>query len=318
MEMKLSEKVKRVVCHIGFHKTGSTTIQDASFYENQVLIDHGVFYPKNIFPCYPRQHSELAQVLHQGKWSIVDSILSSICENARSTSCDTVFLSGEDLCILDASAVQGFAQACRKHFDLLTFACVVRNRRDWMMSSFKQHLRYAGPTTEIRFVRSQNFSPKKVLGIWTENFSKSNHIFSYDSMKNSLVRDFFSEVFDLRLKHEERKSNSSLDLMTLMVYNIFLKEKASVEIDRILWAVYLKHRSEMTFSAEDLIADDLIQAASTADWDLSSFGLPMSFEQSASTREAHHDPVLVCDKFIDLFILLRAHFVEQGKSKNEN
>ena len=61
----------KLVVHIGSHKAGSTSIQDYCFLHQDRLLNHGIYYPTGFFEKYPRQHSELRELVMQDKMDTV-------------------------------------------------------------------------------------------------------------------------------------------------------------------------------------------------------------------------------------------------------
>jgi hypothetical protein len=57
----INPNIKRVILHIGLHKTGTTSIQSSFWESADILINHGVLYPTS---CIPKSNSRSAQAHH--------------------------------------------------------------------------------------------------------------------------------------------------------------------------------------------------------------------------------------------------------------
>lgn len=298
-----------ITVHIGTHKAGSTSIQDFCYVDTERLNSIGVFYPKNVFSDYPEQHSAIGSVLADSQKT--EELLSAIVLQAKEAGCKEVFLSGEDLCSLSASRVAVLREVCEKFFRRLRFVFIARGRRDYIMSNFKHHMRYAQPTSEIEFAQVPQFSPVQAIEIWREHFSLSAVFLHYDHIKADLLSEFFREVFCMEVDSRIR-SNTSLDFLTLSICNVFLKKWASREIDLIIWDVAQKHRSPMRFAVENNVARALAAKLPESEWRPVEYRGRRSLLNNEADQAMLHDPVEVCDKMLEFFGSLREHFKKVG------
>ncbi len=309
-------KLQRVIVHIGGHKSGSTSIQDFCSADKKLLLNSGIFYPANLFKDYPRQHSHLAKLLIAGDTEVIEETFSKIVTRAKEAGAHSVFLSGEDLGVMSARHISDFAAFCDRYFNERRFVFVARNRRDFVLSSYKHFLRYARILSEIEFAHSFSFSPSSVIDNWRANFSLDAVFLHYDEIRNNFVRSFFREVFALRVDHENY-SNVSLDFLTSNIFNIFLKEWPSQEVNQIIWRVSCEHTSPMSFAIEERVADSLCEMLPAEGWEPIEYQGRRPLSVCKERRQAHHDPIEVCDKMLSLFQQLRTHF-EQCAEKDRN
>lgn len=87
----------RLAVHVGPHKTGSTSVQQALVANRERLAERGVFYPPSLAGAeFPDQHADLARLLvRDGIAPACDWVLNG-CDEARARGCDTLFLSSEN------------------------------------------------------------------------------------------------------------------------------------------------------------------------------------------------------------------------------
>jgi hypothetical protein len=147
--------MSQVYLHIGFHKTGSSAVQEW-FYENRgELAKDGVLYPKPLssFPA----HQELAWALYADtpKWADRKYDAQEVYAHfaqlvAEATPDSVVLLSSEDLCGLDAdpTAIQFVARHFAKH-DLRVIA-YLRPPLEFIASLYSHEVRMGIPTPTFK------------------------------------------------------------------------------------------------------------------------------------------------------------------------
>jgi hypothetical protein len=298
----------KLILHIGSHRAASTSIQDYLYSHAADLASQGVLYPADMLPEYPRQHSYLARLLAKGDYAAVRAFLDEVAASARDLDCGTVLLSGEDFCVLPARLVARFHAAVAEVFDAQAFVMLVRNKRDFLLSSYLLHLRHAGPTTEIGFGQKFRFSPRESIATWKAYFSADAQVLLYDEIREDLLRVFFRQVLGIECSARV-VSNRSLDYLTASIYNIFLKDHASAELDHVLWT--RRNTIDGHFAIEDVVADDLNGALPDDDWRFPEAEGHESQLLARSTRTPTVDPILVCESMLELFAMLKEHFVEE-------
>lgn len=312
----MTDRLPRIVLHIGCHKTGSTSIQDFAYQDKERLPAAGIYYPGGLFKDFPEQHSRLNDLLEARDAAAVEAVFAQIVHGAVEAGAHTVLLSGEDLCAANPNGVRLLAEIADKYFVEKSFVIVVRNPRDYALSQFKHHMRYAAPLTEVGFLNQKPISGRRSIENWTRNFSSGTTLI-YDQIADDLAPKFFDAIFGVKIE-DRRRSNVSQDFLTLSIHNVFLKEWLSPAIDRIHWNVALRHPTRMKFAIEDLLARDLSQP-SDEDWEIVGPPPPPA-PPPVSFAGGGHDPVAVCDKMLTMFSMLKEHFVRQQElalAKNE-
>lgn len=302
----MNDRVKKIVVHIGSHKAGSTAIQDFCSAGERVLKPAGIFYPTGVFREYPRQHSHIVRLLAARAHAELKDALAQISRLAREQSSDTVFLSGEDLCTLREKDIIEFSELCELFFDEKEFVFILRNRRDFLISSMKHHLTYVQMITEDEFLRYFWFSPRRSYESWKAHFSALGKIILYDDVKENLIGEFFNSVFSVKAE-SSNVSNSSFDLLTVYIKNIFLKEYRS-DFDAILWNFSQQFRDRLVFRMEEKLADDCVRCSSDDDWIMDDLPDPRVLLRERPKSQRSLDPIQVCDRMIALFTALRAQF----------
>jgi len=274
-----------------------------------------VYYPADLLPEYPRQHSYLATLLAKRATEPVREFLQAASASARDAGCHTVLLSGEDFCVLPAHLVDRFRELVAAIFEPYCFVILVRNKRDFVMSSYLQHLRYARPPiTEQTFLQRFRFSPRDSIATWKAYFSPNGQVLLYDQVKHDLIREFCDRVLNIDCKAKV-VSNESLDYLSASLYNMLLKRYPSPELDKIFW-----RRKKLVaghFPIEDALAEGLDNAYADADWRFPEAGAGQQMLLERHDRRPEADPVEVCDSMLELFALLKSYFQKQRASANE-
>lgn len=315
----MSSRCERFVVHIGGHKCGSTAIQEYCALNQDELLSKGVHYPANLFSGYPMQHSALASYLAEGNSSYLEDVFFEVVRYANMQGASTVFMSGEELCKSSPDSVKMLTNLVEKYFDSWKFVFVERNAKEFLLSSYKHHLRYAPTLSETAFSREIiGFSPKAAIEIWREFFTLDGLFIHYDQIKENILPTFFKTALGIEIRTTYH-ANESLDYLFLQIINTFLKEWPSEKIENIIWDVTQRHPDKMTFSVEDCIADDIRSLLLEDEW------RPVEFRGDRSllgdvgkVRAKGHNPVAVCNKMLDLFGTLRTHFLEIGNNDDED
>lgn len=307
-EIQATRSKPALVIHIGAHKTGSTAIQMACVREWPALLTHGIYYPKDLFPNYPDQQSELAHWCRDGRDSQVRKAVKSIAKAAADHQASRVFLSGEEFWMLDEENALALISIMRKHFSNISYVTILRNREEYLLSNFKHHLRYSPSCSELDYINNIPNDPESVLKIWDRVLTSEKTILDYDKLRHNLVPQFFKKVFGFSTRRNDHE-NFSLDILTLQIYNIFLKNFSSKEIDAIMWQFLLDHPVMPVFPADASYGQSLARAISADGWDPAQ--LPRNaLLGNAHSKDANFDPVEICDRMLDLFSRFRTHFAD--------
>lgn len=301
------QKLKEITVHIGSHKCGSTSIQDFCAADKSILSSIGVLYPCDIFDQYPKQHSHIMRLLSRNSEDQVLLAFQKIVEMASSQNLHHVFISGEDLCMMSAVQVEKFAAICDQFFEKKRFAFIVRNKYEFALSSFKHHMRYAPPVSEIEFHKKIVFNPRFTIDTWREFFSLDAILLRYEDIQDDLLLFFFQATLGVKVDCHIF-NNVSLDFLTLSIINTFLKEWSSRDLDIIIWNIAQKHKGKMTFPVEYKIAQMIADNSSNDGWCPIEFRRGRSLLENPKHWRPEHDPIAVCEKMLDFFTLLREYF----------
>jgi len=297
-----------LVIHIGAHKTGSTAIQMACVREWRALLAQGIYYPKDLFPNYPDQQSELAHWCREGRESQVRKAIKSIAKAAADHGASRIFLSGEEFWTLDEENVLKLLSIMRRYFSKISYVAILRNREEYLLSNFKHHLRYSPSCSELEYVNNIPNNPESVLKIWDRSAVNDKIVLDYDKLRDNLVPKFLKKILGFSTKLNDQE-NFSLDILTLQIYNIFLKNFSSKEVDAIMWQFLLDHPTMPVFPADTSYRQSLARAVPSDGWD--PVQLPhKALLGDAHAREADFDPVEICDRMLNLFGRFREHFAD--------
>lgn len=301
----------KLVMHIGSHKTGTTSIQDYCYFNTDSLIQQGIYYPTDHFPRYPRQHSELAKLIARKDKEALTDFLHKITHDSQALGVNTIFLSGEDMCALSTAHVRYFHQlAYPRYIDTIHIVLVLRNKRDFLMSSYKHNLLYADEIDEVSFLSTHKFSPCSCINAWRSLDNCSIQILSYDSIKRCLLASFFKQVFFIDVL-SQLSSNQSLDFLTLQIINTFLKSYRREEIMRIIHRIHVKFPKQLSFPIETLYAKNINKHYPDSEWHVED--IDSSLLSNGPFTKERPDPVYVCTKMIALFNALLEHFEATGE-----
>lgn len=109
---------KRLIVHIGMHKTASSTLQALMARNRAALAARGVCYPRTDRPPFPHhpKHSSLHAALHAGP-AQVHAEIDTLLQEVGAGGAHTLVLSAEGLSALRPAAVAGM-QAFARVFDI--------------------------------------------------------------------------------------------------------------------------------------------------------------------------------------------------------
>lgn len=222
----------KLTIHIGSHKAGSTAIQNTCSRETALLEQAGVYYPENLFPKYPKQHSELAALAEHGEAAELQAAIDRVFSDAADRGLSHVFLSGEDLCnATSAGGVKRLAEAVTGVFDAVSIVLVLRRKNDYLLSHLNHYFRHHGDAVTIRnFDSFMKFSPRDTVARWSAAFGDDAvTVFPYDSPTGdgSFLGRFFSAILNVPLTETAVKAsasaNASFDLLSAIVVNEAVK-----------------------------------------------------------------------------------------------
>jgi SAM-dependent methyltransferase len=222
----------KLTLHIGSHKAGSTAIQNTCSREIGLLEAAGVYYPENLFPKFPKQHSELAALVEHGDAADLQAAIDRVFSDASDRGLSHVLLSGEDLCsAISAGGVKRLAEALTGVCDAVSIVLVLRRKHDYLLSHLNHHFRHHRDAVTIKdFDSFMKFSPRETVARWSAAFGDDAvTVFPYDTPPGDepfLVR-FFDELLSVALTETAVKAsaseNASFDLLSAIVVNEAVK-----------------------------------------------------------------------------------------------
>lgn len=160
-----------LILHIGWHRTASTTIQQALLDSRDLLINQGVLYP--LTGLYGGAHHTIGWGVTEqpikGWGTLVpdfQNLIDQLAEEIRSTSCDSVIISTESLRLIvnqkaDAPGRVKLTQLFAL-FNKVKVLCCVRHQAPQLESSYRFLVgwEHGSMTGSFRnFVKEQTLSP---------------------------------------------------------------------------------------------------------------------------------------------------------------
>ncbi len=302
--------------HIGSHKAGSTSIQEFCRRNPEKLAAAGIHYPAGAFPRYPAQHSELKDLVQHDRMAEVRDFFARVSAAAEAQGAGTVFLSGEDLCAL------GPGLAHRLHVAAASFASIsvvllLRNKRDYLYSSFKHHLLHGRVTGEHDFVSRQMFSPRRTVEAWRGLKGVAVEVLPFDAMRGDFLPTFFRTVFGMTVESPIR-ANLSLDYLTLQMLNAMAKRPGEGGVEpallRLVLQVIGRHKAPAALPVEDVIADNLNGCYPDADWEVPGLDFTAALLARRQMAGANPDAAADAARMSELYAVLQTYFAASHRA----
>ncbi len=205
--------------HIGLHKTGSTTLQNAFVANRVVLMDQGIFYPEHHLPSRT-QHSHLALFLRSGQVERYTTAIDAIVGDFVAGGYSRLVLSGEEFSTLKSELVHQVHASLVPYFGEIRIILYVRNLFQFMLSLIAQYSKAGDaiiyPQTAIGRMRS--FNPTDVLRRWEAVVGEKNvEVMCLDRLPAGAgIVENFAELAQLPLPKPGRElvANRSMDAIT--------------------------------------------------------------------------------------------------------
>lgn len=248
---------KRVLLHIGAHKTGSTSLQWALTQSATVLAAKGVLYPESGRPSWARLgHHSLAlsfvrraghlpgkdtQVLSPGERTI---LWRGVHDEIAAAAADVVVLSSEEFDVLDTAEIADVARELERYS--VTPVVFLRNTVDFVESSFRTSIIHGGYSRNIdEFARDQRsrLDYAALLRDWRMVAADGKvTAFAYDDpeIRRNAVSAFFDlldvSVSDLPAKGRQKKNESAPAFICELVRSLRSESASDEEISAWLGA----------------------------------------------------------------------------------
>lgn len=247
---------KRLVIHVGFHKSGTTALQEALFVQRDQLLSEGISYPS----IGKKAHHRLAWSLTQRPWGWKNrggkitpaSEWKKAIKKINSSSVETVVLSSEFFSELKPEKIRQIKQDVLGRKVEIVFT--IRPLAKLLSSSYQQYLKYGTKANYSDWLHSVLDQPGTskvnptfwmrhmhgdVVGRWVEEFGHENvSVIAVDESKPELLFDSINGILGLSsnpLVPQENGSNRSLSIEEL---SLLLEINRSFPKDRE-WSEYL-------------------------------------------------------------------------------
>lgn len=239
---------KKVILHIGLHKTGSTSIQ-ASMKENQsVLQENGIFYP--LIPIngkYFPNHSFMLFSLfsdnpvnyHMNQkfgFTTVEQVnelnnyyRSSIIDSINQSNCNTVILSAEDVSSLNINQVEDLKKFFTYHLGQDTeFKVIIyfRHLCDYVQSVIQQRVKDGGweklLLNELKNGKLSGLRDRveKFITVFGKNNIEAFKFEDAINQPGSISGQFSRDVLGINIEHKDlQHSNKSLSYEAYLIHN---------------------------------------------------------------------------------------------------
>jgi hypothetical protein len=206
-------KKKRIILHIGTHKTGTTTLQDALYLNREKLLEQGYCYPSfSLDGVVRRKQQNLWALLGKDGQSFSDYWLGVIAEWEKS-SVDVMIMSAEGLNVLVSRnhKAEERLREISNVFDIEVI-CYLRRPDTFFESFWNQNCKIGATKFHIgKFANQKNIVEhleySKVLNKW-RSFSHVNAI-GFESACADGLMESFSKLTEIELDPESKKRNTS-------------------------------------------------------------------------------------------------------------
>ncbi len=227
-------KKKKIYLHIGFHKTGTSALQEFLNDNREQLEKNGIFYPRSYGSSYPG-NVDLSWAFNPNppKWGNVTdenriTILDYYMAQIQETKADKIIISSEDFSLLDSNFE--IIENIKEYFiDFdVTVISYVREPVDFIFSLYSHAIRSRNISMDLKKYiadvfnfRSGDFPLR--LQVWRRVFGKESLVVrKYDPrnfINNSLVDDFFDAIsLNNDIKQEMKKSNIGIHPWLINAY----------------------------------------------------------------------------------------------------
>jgi hypothetical protein len=227
--------MRKLYIHIGFHKTGSSSLQWSLKKQAKELLEEGweflSFHPPS------GNSSSLVKVesdFVKATYSLTDDFIKLLASAEK----DNVIISAEHLCFLtDAVEIKKVFDDAKSLFDEVHIIAFLR-RQDKLARSFKEQsaktITYKSnpgsilmghspePLPEATIKVLEYFDFNKKVQLWLEQFgSEFVQFFDFDLVKNEGVCTFFSKLIGMPFNLKEETINESLSLNQNRYWHLF-------------------------------------------------------------------------------------------------
>ncbi len=268
--------MKTVYLHIGFHKTGTSALQEYLSEHRDYLFENGILYPECFDTKYPG-NVDLSWAFNKKppKWSSVNDenqneVFEFYAKQLDLTTCDSIVISSEDFVLLDNQIesivkIKDFFQ----NYEVKIIA-YIREPIDFIISLYSHAVRARAINVDLKMFIAEQFSFRSAdyparLHPWVKVFGKDNLIVNkyapQEFVNNSLVEDFFDSIgLNIPLEIKMSKSNVGIHPWFIKAYievafsdiDEDSKRKTLRQISKISQDLPKENASEYLLEQEDL------------------------------------------------------------------
>lgn len=267
---------KRLIIHAGFHKSGTTALQESFALNRPLLREKGIFYP----PIGTKAHHRVAWALTQKPWGwskrggekTPAKYWDQMASRINSAKEETVILSSEFFSELDGEKIRKVRSDIKGRDIQILFT--LRPLAKLLPSSYQQYLKY-GITTEyedwlhaildkpgeskVSPTFWKRHSHGKVVAKWVDIFGKSNvTLLIVNEAQPTFLFDEMNRVLKLpagTINAAPSGSNRSLTMeeisLLLEINKQFPKDREWEEYENFVRAGYIKELTDFVPPAAD-------------------------------------------------------------------
>ncbi|MDX1722556.1 MAG: hypothetical protein R3355_05510 [Pseudomonas sp.] len=222
-----------LIIHIGWHKTGTTSIQEFLLNNQAPLQEHSkIYYPnEGLLQC---AHHELAWSLQEKKTSpwgdlpltTPKAIIEAAIANARTHNCENIIFSSEEFCTLSKEQIKLLHTITSNTKSTISIVAYIRRQDLIIESSYNMEVKWWGTRLTEDFLtyvkrKTPYIKYNHTLELWADIFGKDQiKVIPYspeDFLENDIRLDFCStaNITPRGLHFKKERINDSLAPKTL-------------------------------------------------------------------------------------------------------
>lgn len=150
----------KIVLHIGWHKTGTTSIQ-TFLLANRALLQReaGTYYPsEGLLHCAHHPIAWTYQKKTTSPWGEVpevegggDSYVLAALQRARELGCETVLFSSEEFCTFRDPEIQRIGETLLRNADVVKVVAYIRRQDKIIESAYNMEVKWWGVRSQLKF-----------------------------------------------------------------------------------------------------------------------------------------------------------------------
>ncbi len=258
---------KRLFLHIGFHKTGTSALQEYLDDNRKQLIELGIFYPKSYSGLFPG-NVDLSWAFDKTppSWSSVNTTNKNIIieyykTQIEKTNCETVIISSEDFVLLDSQSDS--IEKLKKffiNFDVKIIA-YVREPIEFILSLYSHAVRSRSINCSLKRYIAEKYSFRAAdyptrLQPWIKIFGRKNVIVKKYStaefVNNNLVDDFFAAT-GIEVEVDKTMNRSNIGIHPWLIQPYIEISSANIDENK-----KIKKLRELSLLGLDLPKEDTL------------------------------------------------------------